>query len=213
LILLGLTLLAYTASAQEGNNQVAIEFTKFNIVYKGIENPVTIVASDYAAEELSFSVTNGSVETTETPGRIIIKTSAANNSKLELKILANETVLRTIEYVVKTVPDPCFYLGNYRSGSSASIDDIISLPINALKAPIFYYKAEYSVLEFSIRITEGGIPVSYKISGNKISDNPEAAAAVRKGVKSGDNFNFMSFTIKTPSGIRPNVPGIVFTVR
>ncbi|HQP04929.1 MAG TPA: GldM family protein [Bacteroidales bacterium] len=214
LFVFGLTILAFTASAQEVNNLVAVEFSKVNIIYKGIDNPVTIVASGYSAEDLSFSVTNGTIESTDTPGSLIIKTNASHGSILELQILAKGTELRTLKYSVKAVPDPVLQLGNHKSGSAVTVDELINTPINAYKDPSFVYDAHYSVKSFTIIVpVEGGVPQKYEINGNKIAVNPAAAAAVRNSFHSGDNINFSSFNINTPNGLRENFVGIAFTVK
>ncbi|HOY38766.1 MAG TPA: GldM family protein [Bacteroidales bacterium] len=210
-----LLFLCFFGFSQEQSNKVAVEFMQLeNVIYKGIENTVTISASGYSSEDLSFKINNGTIEKTEISGKMIIKTDASVGSTLELHILAKGTEIRVVEYIVNSVPDPLWLLGSYQSGSYVPISDILNTPIKAIKDPHFFYEANYSVKSFCIIIpVKGGVPQKYEINGQKIADNPAAANAARNSFHQGDIISFSDFTIYTPSGLKENVPGVAFIVR
>ena len=76
--------------------------TKLNVLYIGVENPVNISVSDYAADDITVSIDNGSI--TGQNGEYIVK--AHHAGKAVITVAAKGKTIKETEFRVKYLPPP-----------------------------------------------------------------------------------------------------------
>ncbi len=85
---------------------VAIALDKMNVLYIGLENPVTVAVSGYKNEDLIVSMKNGSIEGKD--GKYIAIVTNANPAEIIIETIEDgeRKLLGTQIYRVKHMPDP-----------------------------------------------------------------------------------------------------------
>ena len=103
-----------TFGYEVGDRSVAISLDKMNVMYVGVENPVSISAAGVASGDVKVSATG--INLTKTAGG---KYVAIPRQKGEATITIAGGGLQptTFKYKIKKIPDPVMYLGNNTGGA------------------------------------------------------------------------------------------------
>lgn len=151
---------------------------KMNVMYRGLENPVSgsILGADNS--KLSLSAPGASVKSTG-PGKWSIKPTSGNTVKLTLSGTDpyGKTVSQVFEYRIKNVPPP---QGQIRGSS------IVSMPATSIQnqtvqaaIPDFDFPVSFTVTQFMVRVPGRA---ALLVHGNSLND----AAGLVKNLRSGD---------------------------
>ena len=176
------------------------------ILYRGIKNPVTIVASGLKGAKPTISsgakIYSGNVSGYD--GEYIIEVTDPNVK--EVTVSANGRVQK---FRVLNVPTPVITIGGYSTGEDVpkavfkSASKIYAVPSGGF----FPYVCNYSVLSYTYMKENRGVVTSYHVTGNDI---PKEILDDISKKPSGAVISFVGIKISTPSGVR-NTPG--FTVK
>ncbi|RXM37574.1 gliding motility protein GldM [Chryseobacterium sp. CH21] len=151
---------------------------KMNVMYRGLENPVSgsILGADNS--KLSLSAPGASVKSTG-PGKWSIKPTSGNTVKLTLSGTDpyGKTVSQVFEYRIKNVPPP---QGQIRGSSIVSMP-ATSIPNQSVQAaiPDFDFPVSFTVTQFMVRVPGRA---ALLVHGNSLND----AAGLVKNLRSGD---------------------------
>jgi gliding motility-associated protein GldM len=149
---------------------------KMNVLYAGIENPVSVSAS-VSAEKVSISLAGGGTYTSTGPGKynvtipesLVGKTITIN---ITADIGGKQQPMGSNLFRIKKVPDPEAKLGNKYKGGKVAKADILANPfIFANMGDDFVYDLKWTVNSFTVTFIIKGIedpPMS--CSGNQFSD-------------------------------------------
>ncbi|MBD8082449.1 type IX secretion system motor protein PorM/GldM [Chryseobacterium caseinilyticum] len=151
---------------------------KMNVMYRGLENPVSgsILGADNS--KLSLSAPGALVRNTGA-GKWIVKPQAGNTVKLTLSGTnpSGQSVSQVFEYRIKNVPPP---QGQMRG------QNVLTMPASSIQnqtvqaaIPDFDFPVTFTVNEFMVRIPGRAAML---IKGNSLGD----AAGLLKNVRSGD---------------------------
>ena len=151
---------------------------KMNVMYRGLENPVSgsILGADNS--KLSLSAPGASVKSTG-PGKWSIKPTSGNTVKLTLSGTDpyGKSVSQVFEYRIKNVPPP---QGQIRGSS------IVSMPATSIQnqtvqaaIPDFDFPVSFTVTQFMVRVPGRA---ALLVHGNSLND----AAGLVKNLRSGD---------------------------
>jgi gliding motility-associated protein GldM len=151
---------------------------KMNVMYRGLENPVSgsILGADNA--KLSLSAPGASVRNTG-PGKWIVKPSTGNVVKLTLSGVdpTGKSISQVFEYRIKNVPPP---QGQMRGKNVLSMP-ATSVPNQSVQAaiPDFDFPVTFNVTGFMVKVPgRAGL----LISGNTLGE----AAGLTKNLRTGD---------------------------
>lgn len=151
---------------------------KMNVMYRGLENPVSgsILGADNS--KLSLSAPGAAVRSTG-PGKWIVKPTTGNTVKLTLSGIDpyGKSVSQVFEYRIKNVPPP---QGQIRGSS------IVSMPATSIQnqtvqaaIPDFDFPVSFTVTQFMVRVPGRA---ALLVHGNSLND----AAGLVKNLRSGD---------------------------
>lgn len=151
---------------------------KMNVMYRGLENPVSgsILGADNS--KLSLSAPGASVRNTG-PGKWSVKPSSGNTVKLTLSGIDpyGKSVSQVFEYRIKNVPPP---QGQIRGQS------IVAMPPTSIQnqtvqaaIPDFDFPVSFTVTQFMVRVPGRA---ALLVHGNSLND----AAGLVKNLRSGD---------------------------
>jgi gliding motility-associated protein GldM len=179
----------HTYNVIAGPQQVKLEqglllsADKMNVMYRGLENPVSgsILGADNS--KLSLSAPGAVVRSTG-PGKWIVKPQAGNIVKLTLSGTdpTGKTVSQVFEYRIKNVPPP---QGQMRG------QNVLTMPANSIQnqtvqaaIPDFDFPVSFTVTEFMVRVPGRAAML---VKGNSLQD----AAGLLKNVRSGDDVSII----------------------
>lgn len=151
---------------------------KMNVMYRGLENPVSgsILGADNS--KLSLSAPGATVRSTG-PGKWIVSPSSGNTVKLTLsgKNPSGQTVSQVFEYRIKNVPPP---QGQMRGQNVLSMP-ATSVPNQSVQAaiPDFDFPVSFTVNQFMVKIPGRA---ALLIKGSSLDD----AAGLVKNLRTGD---------------------------
>jgi hypothetical protein len=174
----------HTYNVIAGPQQVKLEqglllsADKMNVMYRGLDNPVSgsILGADNA--KLSLSAPGAGVRNTGA-GKWIVKPQAGNTVKLTLSGTDpnGKSVSQVFEYRIKNVPPP---QGQMRG------QNVLTMPANSIKnqtvqaaIPDFDFPVTFNVTEFMVRVPG---KAAMLIKGNSL----DAAEGLLKNVRPGD---------------------------
>jgi gliding motility-associated protein GldM len=191
-----------------GQSATAISLTKMNVLYIGVDNPVSIAASG-GAEQLNPSISQGSLTKTG-PGQYIARVnSVTDNCVISVNVagkLAGQQVFR-----VRTIPDPVATIGGYASGEN--------VPAGAFKAQggvgayikDFPFELNYKVTAFSVAAdTDDGDIAEATSSGNVWSSQ---ARAIINRVHAGQTVTIDNIRAIGPDGRTRKLPSLVYYIK
>ncbi len=156
---------------------------KMNVMYRGLENPVSgsILGADNS--KLTLSAPGALVRSTG-PGKWIVKPQAGNVVKLTLsgKEPNGKVVSQVFEYRIKNVPPP---QGQMRG------QNVLTMPATSIQnqtvqaaIPDFDFPVSFTVTEFMVRIPGRAAML---VKGNSLQD----AAGLLKNVRPGDDVSII----------------------
>jgi gliding motility-associated protein GldM len=151
---------------------------KMNVMYRGLENPVSgsILGADNS--KLSLSAPGATVRGTG-PGKWIVKPSTGNTVKLTLSGIDpyGKSVSQVFEYRIKNVPPP---QGQMRGQNVLSMP-ASSIPNQSVQAaiPDFDFPVSFTVTQFMVRVPG---KAALLIHGNSLDD----AAGLVRNLRTGD---------------------------
>jgi N-acetylmuramoyl-L-alanine amidase len=208
---------AIIAATKKTNNnaapEVAIALDKMNMLYIGVDNPVSLAVSGYKTEDLIVSMQNGTI--TGKDGKYIARVSNTNPAEIIIETIENgkRKLLGKQTYRVKRVPEPVDKIAysdfDYTINPKLGIDGNSKVHLKTddfLKAKKITAGTGYEVTEATVYFSGAGFPkVKYlSLNGNeliKLKENLDNCVA-------GSIISFDNVRVKGDNGYYATVDGI-----
>jgi len=191
-----------------GQSATAISLTKMNVLYIGVDNPVSIAASG-GAEQLQPTISQGSL-TKVGPGQYIARVNDVNDNTVITVNVAGKKAGQQV-FRVRTIPDPVATVGQFVSGAN--------VPAGAFRAQggvsawikDFPFDLTYKVTSFTVVGEDAnGDLLEARVSGNTWS--PQAANIVRS-VKPGQLITIEDIKAVGPDGRTRSIPSLMYNIK
>lgn len=197
-----------------GTSGASMQLNQMNVMYIGVENPVTLSASGYNIEDVSLGVPEGATKvaipsksgsyniTVTKPGTFDFKISAKDRSGATTQLAVNP--IR-----VKFIPDPVVSLLKRTSGSIPSNQIAVQLGLSA-EVPGFDFAARFTVTEFSyIIVKKNDDPITGAVKGPMFT--PQLKDDLKK-LRPGDQIIFSNVKAVGPDKRVRSVNALVFNI-
>lgn len=178
---------------------VAVSADYMNVVYAGIENPVTISAAGVASQNLRVSIDKGTITSAGGSGKFIIK--ASEPGKVTVTVSSTEGGVTKkqgqVTFRVKMLPKPSVKVSG-KGGADNKVTKTICGQMNYVTAmpENFDLTIPYKVLEWEMLLKIGGQPLLF--TGNGASLTTEAKNALKR-VTPGSTI-YMDVKAQSPDG-------------
>ena len=197
--------LDYAVGAPSG---VAVSADKMNVLYIGVENPLTITAG-VGSEKVNASFTGaGTIKKVGGPKWVVIPKSSPG----EYKIVVNADGKSTpVNFRVKRLPPPTGYVGSKKSGNiSAAEFKAISAVIARLEDSDF--EAPFRVVSYKVGVVGGPVSLYSEATneGNRWSGN---AAALINRSGPGSTVFFDQIMVVGPDGTNREISPMKFNLK
>ena len=193
-----------------GQSATAISLTKMNVLYIGVDNPVSIAASG-GAEQLNPSIVGGGGSLTKTgPGQYIARVnSVTDDCRIVVNVagkVAGQQVFR-----VRTIPDPVATVGGFASGENIPAGSFRAQGGVGAYIKDFPFELKYTVTSFSVAAdTDDGDIAEATSSGNAWSNQ---ARAIVNRVKGGQTVTIDNIRAMGPDGRSRKLPSLVYYIK
>ncbi len=205
---------AFTARGQNINRAVSVSADKMNVLYIGVDNPLTVAVEGVADENVMLA--SDELQLTKT-GRgkynIVAKTPGTASILVHGEGFETQTML----FRVKRIPDPVamlenpnFYFKTEGTVTAAEFRETAGVMLNM--GGCFDFDENMEVVQFSIvKVPKMGDPVEVFCLEGKLTDT---AKKLIESADSGDTYYFETVKAKVGSDIgERKLNGMVFKIK
>jgi gliding motility-associated protein GldM len=192
-----------------GQSNASIALDKMNVLYIGVDNPVSIAASGGGDDKTVASITGGGGSLTKTgSGKYIARVSQqTDDCKISVNVdgkLAGQSVFR-----VRGIPEAQAYVGGHPSGDNINASEFKAQPGVAAGIKNFPFQLEYSVVSFTFTCdTDDDIAV-VPVTGNSF----QAVGKAMSNVQAGRMVTIDNIKVKGPDGHINKAPSLVYYIK
>lgn len=137
-----------TVTYTVGQSNAAVQLDKMNVLFIGVENPVTISGSG-SAEQLRVSATGGGIQLSGGAGGHYTAKVNSETDDCVISVTTPDGKTTPVRFRVRSIPDPTPYIGTYESGD---------IPASVFKSQAgvrayvknFFYETQFNVTSFRI---------------------------------------------------------------
>jgi hypothetical protein len=200
-----LCLFVISSCKNRGQEIVSIGLTKMNVMYRGVENPVTIAVSGVPSDEVKATIDNGVLKQTGNE-------YSANPVKLgtaTITVTANGKTAGTYELHVKDLPDPTVRINGQSSGQidTASLFKAGKLTAETLNSE---FPFTFKIIEFTMSCSYGGF--TYDKTSKSDMLTPEQIIFIKK-LKPGIKIQFEDIKVLGPEGTPRTLGPVIFELK
>jgi beta-lactamase regulating signal transducer with metallopeptidase domain len=145
----------------------AVALTRMNVLYIGVDNPVTIAVSNYKSSGIKVTIDNGSI-LKNSDNSYTIRPSMAGIA--QLTVFAGDKFISKQAYRVKRVPDPVAMVGG-KKGGQISKEDLIKAGGMAVVLENFDFDMVFKVSKFELSTTINGSVIKESSNSNLLTSS------------------------------------------
>lgn len=195
--------LAYTVGQPSG---VAVSADKMNVLYIGVDNPLTITAG-VGSEKVSASFTGGTISRVA-GAKWNVKPTKPGEQFVNVIIEGKST---PVKYRVKYLPDPAAFVSNKRGGPIPSGDlkaqgGVIARLVDS------DFEAAFRIVSYNVGAVGGKYPV-YQIAPNEGNRWSGSAATIINNATPGTSIFFDNIKVVGPDGRTRDLPQMSFNLK
>ena len=173
--------------------------TKMNVMYRNLENPISVSAAGFNTSDIKVSVTNGQIKAGAKAGEFLVTPGKEAVSVVTATTVVDgkEITLGTYDFRIKAVPDPTPSIAGSPSGEFTK-NELLALNCVIVNLKDFDFDGyKYTVVSYDVTTVVGG-------DGRRVSNvgstfSPELQKLI-KASKRGQAFNFKNIKVKEPNG-------------
>lgn len=195
-----------------GQATFSVALDRMNILYIGIENPVSLAVSGSGDEGVTASLEggDGSIEKVG-PGKYVVRVSKLTDD-CKIHLSANGEVVGTSQFRVRSLPVPIGTVGGFASGDA--------VPAGAFKAQQgigvylldFPFELRYNVTGYTLRVEdENGKIKSADCQGAYFS--PQAKELIQRYAKPGKTVSVGNLVVKDAGGRSLKLSPLVYLIK
>ena len=195
-----------------GQSNASIGLDKMNVLYIGVDNPVTIAASGGGDDKVQATISGGGGSLTRVgSGKYIARVqSVTDDCKITVNVegkLAGQQVFR-----VRTVPLAQAYVGGQPSGANVAAGAFKAQGGVGAGIKDFPFELEYDVQSFTFTCdTDDGDIIS--VPNNGAAFSPAVRNAMNAQVKANKMVTIDNIRVKGPDGRTSPAPSLIYYIK
>lgn len=135
-----------TIEYRVGSASTAVSLDKMNVLFIGVDNPITISAAGVGAEGISASISNGSLVRSGKNGSWIARVNSEGSATITVSANGKST---PFAYRVRSIPDPTPMIGSSKGGNVSASAFKSQAGVRAVLEN-FFFDAKFTVTSFKI---------------------------------------------------------------
>ena len=185
--------------------------TKMNVLYIGVENPISVSVPGVHPDKVRATISNGSLSASGGKGNFVARVQSGNKAIVSVSADFNGSMkpMGTFEFRVKQVPDPVAFFAGKKASAAVNKSDLLAAQGVIANMENFDFDLKFIVLSFELSMTVGGVEATAKSNGNMVS--AEQKMILSKS-KSGSKVYIDQVKVKGPDGSIRTIPGLALKV-
>jgi len=204
----------FQASYMVAAPAVAVAADKMNVLYIGVDNPISVSAAGVSPTDLQVAFNGcGATKTGGQGGKFIVKATSPGTLTINVSAKTKDGVKPQgppIKFRVKKIPDPVTKVGGQSGNVDMKKQQLSQIGGVIADLPGFDFDAKFVVTTFELSAVVKGALKSVVCSGNQLSGEARAILA-SAGV--GSKIFFDNVKAKGPDGSLRNIPGVTIKVK
>jgi gliding motility-associated protein GldM len=195
-----------------GQANASIALDKMNVLYVGVDNPVTISASGGGDDKVIASMAGGGGAIQKLGGGRYNARVSNVTDDCKITVTVEGKVVGISQFRVRTVPKAQAYVGGYESGANINAGAFIAQAGVGAGIKDFPFDLKYSVLSFSFSCDndEGDVDQA-DCQGNTWGSR--AVGYLKKDVKPGRTVTIDNIRVLGPDGRTTTAPSLVYYIK
>jgi hypothetical protein len=195
-----------------GQTNVVVAASKMNVLYIGVDNPVTVAASDASDKNVSITIRGGNGTISKTGAGLYNVRVATLTDDCLLDVYVDGKLTATSQFRVRRLPQPFATIGGLTSGSKAVADVFKAqsgLGIYVKDSP---FEVKYEVTSYTIKLEDSqGNLLSADCQGALFS--PLAKQYLEQYAKTGNIVTIESIRAKDDIGRELKIPSVFYYIK
>src|SRR6476620_5294488 len=192
-----------------GQTNIAIAPNKMNVLYIGVDNPVTVAASNGNDERVTVTVTGGGgTVSKQGSGLYNVRVTDLTDECL-VNVYVDGKLAGSSPFRVRSLPAPFATVGGYLSGSKIKADAFRSQPGLGVFLKDFPFEVRYEVTGFTFTVGDDQGNVRTADCESALFA-PGAKQLIDQFAKPGEMVTIDKIRVKDPSGKELKIPSLVY---
>lgn len=194
-----------------GQANASIALDKMNVLYIGVDNPITVAASGAGADKIQVSVAGGGGSVSGSGSKRVVRvTSVTDDCRITVSV--DGKVAGASQFRVRTIPRAQAYIGGNESGANIAAGAFRAQQGVGAGIKDFPFELSYTVTSFSFSIdTDDGDIVTANCQGNTFS--AAARSYINAHVKAGKTVTIDGIRVLGPDGRTSPAPSLVYYIK
>lgn len=193
-----------------GQSNASIALDKMNVIYIGVDNPVTIAASGGGDDKVNASITCGTL-TRVGNGKYIARVNSVTDD-CKINVVVDGKSAGQASFRVRTIPNAQAYVGGQPSGANMAAGAFKAQGGVGAGIKDFPFELSYDVVSFTFTCdTDEGDIISVPVSGPAFQG--AVRTAINTHVKAGKLVTIDNIRVKGPDGRVNTAPSLIYYIK
>ncbi len=192
-----------------GSANASIALDKMNVLYIGVDNPVTIAASGGGDDKVNATISSGSL-TRVGPGKYIARVNAVNDNTI-ITVSVDGKVAGASQFRVRTIPEAQAYVGGQPSGANIAAGAFKAQGGVGAGIKNFPFELSYDVVSYTFTCDTDDDIVLVPSQGAAFSG--AVRNAINQHVQPGRMVTIDAIRVKGPDGRTTTAPSLVYYIK
>ncbi|HRX93379.1 MAG TPA: gliding motility protein GldM [Chitinophagaceae bacterium] len=194
-----------------GSANASIALDKMNVLYIGVDNPVTIAASGGGDDKVQASISGGGGSLTRAGnGKYVVRVNSVTDD-CKITVSVEGKVAGVAQFRVRTIPDPVASVGGVMSNENMIAGQFRAQSGVSAAIKDFPFDLRYTVVSFTLTAdNDEGYIDEAPCQGNTWS--PKALSIIRN-LKTGRTVTIDEIRAQGPDGRVRKIPGLVYYIK
>ncbi len=198
---------AYTVQAQ-----VAVAPSKMNVLYIGIDNPVSIAAANATDEQTTVAIEGGDGTIEKSSAGLYNVRVAKPSDQCVIKVFVDGKQVGTSNFRVRSLPTPMPTIGGYSAGEAISFAALQAQPGVGAYIKDFPFDVQYKITGFTLKVEDAAGNVKTADCPTALF-TPEAKQLLAQHAKPGTSITLEKIRAMGPSEKESMLPVLVYRVK
>lgn len=195
-----------------GQTNISVSAVKMNVLYIGIDNPLTVAVAGVPDNKVTVSVDGGGAIVSKTDAGLYNVKVTSQTDDCTVNVYVDGKLVGATKFRVRTMPEPAGSVGGFVSGAYVDSKAFCSQPglgIYVANAP---FEMKYEVLSFTLVLADdkGGIK---RADCNGAMFSPEAKQNLNLYGKPGNLVTIENIRVKAPNGKEVKLPSLIYNIQ
>ncbi|MDZ4793554.1 MAG: gliding motility protein GldM [Bacteroidota bacterium] len=193
-----------------GSANASIALDKMNVLYIGVDNPVTIAASGGGDDKINATITGGSLTRTG-GGKYVARVNSVSDNCM-ISVSVDGKLVGQSQFRVRTVPQAQAYVGGQPSGANVAAGAFKAQGGVGAGIKDFPFELSYDVVSFTLTCdTDDGDIVS--VPSNSAAFAGAVRNAINTHVSAGKMVTIDNIRVKGPDGRTSSAPSLIYYIK